>query len=333
MKFKFKYLLAFIIISGFVFFNLEENNTSYTWGFYGHKRINKFAVYTLPQDISWFYKANIDFITEHSVDPDKRRYSDVNEAPRHYIDIDRYGANAFDSIPKFYPDAIKKYTEDTLMANGIVPWWIQKTLSRLEWAFRLKNYDMILKYSSDIGHYIADAHVPLHTTENYNGQLTNQHGIHAFWESRVPELSGEDYNYWVGKAEYIEKPLITTWQFIKESHAGVDSVLKFEAELSKKFGSDMKYSFVTKGSITLKTYSDDYTMAYEKMLDGMVERRMTAAIKAVGSLWYTAWVNAGMPDLHEIKVKDISDSLKKAMSEEDRLFINNLKKEVKGHND
>ncbi len=38
----------------------------------------------------------------------------------------------------------------------------------------------ILKYSADLSHYIGDAHVPLHTTSNHNGQLTNQVGIHAF---------------------------------------------------------------------------------------------------------------------------------------------------------
>jgi hypothetical protein len=33
------------------------------------------------------------------------------------------------------------------------------------------------------------------------------------------------------------------------------------------------------------------------MLQGMVERRMQQSIYAVASFWYTAWVNAGQPDL------------------------------------
>ena len=32
----------------------------------------------------------------------------------------------------------------------------------------------------------------------------------------------------------------------------------------------------------------------------MQERRMRDAILAVGSLWYTAWVDAGQPDLDKI---------------------------------
>jgi hypothetical protein len=32
----------------------------------------------------------------------------------------------------------------------------------------------------------------------------------------------------------------------------------------------------------------------------MIERRMRDAIIAVGSVWYTAWVDAGQPNLNEL---------------------------------
>src|SRR5438128_1736401 len=85
-----------------------------SWGLWGHKRINKMACFTLPPEMFGFYKSHIDFITEHAVDPDRRRYSDPLEAPRHFIDVDRYGAHPFDSVPKFWKDAVAKYSEDTL---------------------------------------------------------------------------------------------------------------------------------------------------------------------------------------------------------------------------
>ena len=94
-----------------------------------------------------------------------------------------------------------------------------------------ENFDRILSLSSDLGHYIADAHVPLHTTENYNGQLTNQKGIHGFWESRIPEISAEEYDYLLGTAVYVADPLKEAWRIVKESNSAVDSVLKFEKEL------------------------------------------------------------------------------------------------------
>jgi len=143
----------------------------YGWGFFGHKRINRMAVFTLPAQLMRFYKANIDFIEEHAVDPDKRRYAVKDEAARHYIDLDRYGESPLDSLPKNWKAAVEKYSKDTLMAHGIVPWHINVMLGRLTDAFRNKDYNKILRYSADLGHYVADAHVPLHCTQNYNGQF------------------------------------------------------------------------------------------------------------------------------------------------------------------
>ena len=103
-------------------------------------------------------------------------------------------------------------------------------------AFMLRDPDLILKRSADLGHYIADAHVPLHTTENYNGLLTNQEGIHAFWESRLPELFSDDFNFFVGKASYISNPQLAAWKAIQTSHLAVDSVLTMERAVVRKDG-------------------------------------------------------------------------------------------------
>jgi hypothetical protein len=277
------------------------------------------ACFTLPPEMFSFYKNHIDFITEHAVDPDRRRYSEPDEAPRHYIDIDRYGAHPFDSVPKYWKEAVAKYSEDTLKANGIVPWHINVMLLRLTDAFKEKNADRILYLSASIGHYIGDAHVPLHCTENYNGQKTNQVGIHAFWESRLPELFGEDYDYFAGRAHYIAKPQMEAWNIVEGSFAALDSVLSFEKKLSTEFPEDRKFVYAQRGTMTMKLYSPDYSEAYSKMLDGMVERRIRAAILEVGSFWYTAWVNAGSPDLKELD-KPLSEEMKKKLSEEEELW-------------
>lgn len=286
---------------------------------------------TLPPSMITFYKKHIDYISEHAVDPDKRRYATKGEAERHYIDIDHYGKHPFDSVPKFWKDAVKKYTEDTLNAYGIVPWYIEKMTYRLTEAFKDGDVDRILYLSSNIGHYIADAHVPLHTTENYNGQLTNQHGIHAFWESRIPELKFEDWDFFTGRAQYIEKVNDKCWAIVKESHYALDSVLGFEAELNKKFPSDKKYSYEKRWNNTVKVYSEEYSTEYDKMLDGMVERRMRQAVFAVGSFWYTAWVKAGQPDLDRLLTKEVADSLKQAEKETEQMWKTG--KPPKGHDD
>lgn len=320
-----------VAFAGIIFFYQGEPSRS--WGFYGHKRINRMAVFTLPPEMVGFYKQHIDYITEHAVDPDKRRYAVEDEAPRHYIDIDHYGPDAFKEVPIFWSKAVEKYTEDTLKAYGIVPWHIDVMVRRLQDAFKKEDIDRILHVSADLGHYIADAHVPLHTTENYNGQLTNQRGIHGFWESRIPELKAEEYDYLVGRAKYIDSPIKKAWQVVKESHAAVDSVLKFEAALSAKFPADKKYGFESRGNSTIKTYSLDYTNAYDEMIKGQVERRMRAGILMVGSLWYTAWVNAGKPDLDKMGSREISDSLKNALKEEEKLYQQLKIKNPKGHDD
>ncbi|MBN8702630.1 MAG: S1/P1 Nuclease [Bacteroidetes bacterium] len=292
----------------FILFTILDSPKISSWGFYGHKKINNMAVFTLPPAMIGFYKKHIDFITEHAVDADSRRSIDEQEAPRHFIDIDRYGDHPFDSIPMLWEKAVVKYSEDSLKAHGIVPWHIQVMLGRLTFAFKENNINKILRYSADIGHYVADAHVPLHTTKNYNGQLTNQKGIHGFWESRIPELKGNEYDYFVGRAKYIDKSQYTAWQIVRASFAAKDSVLNFEASLNSRFDSDKKYSYETRGAKNVKVYSIEYANEYDRMLNGMVERRMREAILMVGSYWYTAWVNAGQPDLDKLVEIDTFDT-------------------------
>jgi hypothetical protein len=316
--------------------SLLNSPTLFSWGFFAHKKINRLAVFTLPPEMIGFYKYHIEFITEHAVDPDKRRYAVEGEAERHFIDIDRYSKNGedpFEAVPKKWKDAVEKFGEETLKANGIVPWHIDVMVRRLTEAFRKEDLDKILRVSADLGHYIGDAHVPLHTTENYNGQLTNQKGIHGFWESRLPELYSSNYDFFVGKAKYIEDPLQKAWDVVKASFAAKDSVLLFEAELTKKFPPDRKYSYENRGATLMKVYSEEFSKAYNNMLNGMVERRMRESIITVGSLWYTAWVNAGQPDLKRLHSKEVAEEIKRKALEEEQLWKSGTIANPKGHTD
>jgi len=280
----------------------------FCWGFFAHQKINYYAVFLLPPEMMILYKPNIEFLTQHAVDPDKRRYAVAEEGSRHYIDIDHYGKYPFDSLPRKWEDAVSKYSEATLMENGIVPWWVQIIQKRLVNAFKEKDQTKILKLSAEIGHYIADAHVPLHANSNHNGQLTGQQGIHGFWESRVPELlADKEWSFLIGKAEYIKNPGEFIWKRVLESAASADTVLKYEKELSRKFSTDKKFSFEEKNGKIIRQYSSAYSIAYNEMLKGMIERRMRASIYAVASFWYTAWVDAGQPDLTKLSNKNFSE--------------------------
>lgn len=291
----------------------------FCWGFYAHQQINYHAVFLLPPEMVVLYKPNILFLSEHATDPDKRRYAVPEEGPRHFIDIDHYGTFPFTALPRKWEEAVEKFGKDSLLLHGIVPWHIQTMLYRLTDAFKQKDYSRIMKCSADLGHYISDAHVPLHASSNHNGQLTNQKGIHAFWESRVPELlAKKEFDFFIGRAEYIQSPSAFIWKRVLESAAAADTVLAYERELTKKFADDKKYAFENRNGKTIRQYSEAFTVAYNKMLDGMIERRMRQSIFAIASFWYTAWVNAGQPDLKEMAGKKFSENDIKEFEEIDK---------------
>lgn len=275
------------------------------WGFFGHRQINSHAVFLLPPELSGFYKHHMEFIRESAVNPDRRRYAVKGEAARHYIDLDRYAGRY---LPVSWNDAVACYGADSLDAHGVLPWSLFMTLGSLRNAFLTKDPDRILKVSADLGHYVGDAHVPLHTTSNYDGQQTGQHGLHGFWESRLPELYFGDYDFLIGKASYVENPSLYIWSVVNNSHTMVDSVLKLEQKLFTEMG-DLKYGFESRTGMTVKAVTPEYSEKYHNLLNGMVERQMRKSIKCVADLWYTAWVDAGQPNMDSLKKIEFSEEI------------------------
>lgn len=285
----------------------------FAWGFFAHRRINRLAVFSLPPQMMALYKTNIEFITAHATDPDKLRYVIKDEGAHHYIDIDHYGSYPYPDLPRKWDDAVKKYGKDSLLAYGIVPWYDLQVFYRLTDAFKRKDQAAILKLSDYLGHYTADASVPLHANSNYNGQFTGQIGIHALWESNIPELLADTtFDLWTGKAEYIDNPGDYIWKIVLESAREADTVLHTEKMLAENFPSGMMYAFINRNGQIVRSFSPAFVKAYNQKLNGMVARRMRRAIHAVSSLWYTAWVNAGQPDLKSLTDKSFSEKDLKA---------------------
>ncbi|GAA4347990.1 hypothetical protein GCM10023185_03490 [Hymenobacter saemangeumensis] len=291
-----KHLLLLLLWAPFLFWARQAQG----WGFFGHRLLNRLAVYTLPPAMVGFFKANIDYLTVNATRPDSRRVVVPGEAPRHFIDVDRYGDSAAYRLPRRYADAIARYGEDSLLKHGIVPWHVVSMKNQLTAAFRDRDTDRILRLSADMGHYVADACVPLHTTRNYNGQLTGQKGIHGLWESRLPELLSADYDLFTGSALYLENPTDVIWNAVIRSNAAVDSVLRFEKEVTARFPEDQKFGYEQRGSATVRAYSRDFSREYHRRLNGQVERQMRYAVRLIGSFWYTCWVDAGSPDLSKM---------------------------------
>jgi hypothetical protein len=224
----------------------------------------------------------------------------MGEAEKHYIDADIYGDSAIYKLPRYWPQALEKYGEEELRKHGIGPWNAYHTKLQLTEAFKRKDSKSILRLAADLGHYIGDINVPLHTTKNYNGQLTGQNGIHAFWESRVPELLSDNFDFFVGQSTYIPNTQLEAWDAVIGAHLGLDSVLNFERILSERFPDDKKYSFEERAGINSRVYSKAFTEAYNQMLNGQIERQMRRSIKMIADFWYSSWIDAGQPDLNSL---------------------------------
>ncbi len=229
---------------------------------------------------------------------------------------------AFFAFHDFELPCNKAFAIDTFVQHGVLPYNLVRLQKALTKAMLEENLDKILRISADMGHYIGDAHVPLHTTSNYNGQQTDQLGIHAFWETRLPEMfADKEYDFFVGQSEYIHEIQDHYWNIVNESHSLVEEVLGIEKILSQNYPEDQQDCFVERGDGYIqKMACEEYAKLYNEKLNGQVEKRFRAAIKAVGDAWYTAWVDAGEPDLKEIfdnreakKDKEESEQLKEAI--------------------
>ena len=139
-----------------------------------------------------------------------------------------------------------------------------------------------------------------------------------FWESRIPELFAEkDWDFLIGKAEYISHPDDFIWKRILESAAASDTVLRYEKELHQTFPEGQRFAFEERNGVILRQYSTAYATAYNNKLNDMVERRMRQSIYAIASFWFTAWVDAGQPDLKNLAHKNFTEEELKELNELD----------------
>jgi S1/P1 Nuclease len=275
--FNFKFLLIILLLPiGFI----------YSWGEKGHAVINAKAVALLPQEMDSF-KIWKDYLAEHASDADIRRKTDKTEAPRHYIDIDFYKEFLSGKMVENKDELISKYGDSTVTAKGILPWATLQTLNNLTEAFKEKNRDKILIYAADLGHYVADGHQPMHTTENYNGQLTGQKGVHFRYEVTMVDkhINTLEQITDSSNVDYISTPLNFIFNYI--SNANSVNVVLLDAD---------KLAHEEAGS----TESDDYYRIFWFRTGYVTKMQFKTAEEDLASLLYTAWVNAGKPIFADI---------------------------------
>jgi hypothetical protein len=269
-----------------------------SWGFLVHRTVNQLAIYNLPAPLQGYFHNEMTYLVENAPRPDIRRNTDKTEDTKHFIDIDKFGANAINEMPMDWASAVKKYTADSLKKYGWGPYNVMIQLDLLTKAFKSKNKDSILFYAADLGHYIGDLHVPLHTTSNYDGQLTGQKGLHSLWESFIPELTLDQYQlYNKHTAVYLKRPAEALWKDIRKANALLPDMFAKERAVTAKFTPETKYKTQMRYGKEAKVYTKEFAEAYARELGPTVNLQLIAAANLLTDFWYTAWVNAGKPDL------------------------------------
>jgi hypothetical protein len=299
----------------------------FAWGSWGHEHINRAAVLALPPAMRTFFYNHVDFMVQEAVVPDLRKYtlSDKAEGPRHFIDLEDYGNLPISQLPQTSTEAYAKYEPAFLDKNGRLPWFIQDMLGKLTQAMKNGRKEDILFIAADLGHYLGDATQPLHTSQNHDGQLTGQKGIHAFYESQTVEKFGKTYNFKLKEPQLIQDPVAETWRLIAQSHASADTLLSIEKKLQTEIGAANMFETDAQGQVKKNVFNSNirtaaYTESFHKALKRMEERQLRTAAQAAANYWYTAWVNAGKPDLSKLDTEYTTKSSQANLKDELKLL-------------
>ncbi len=294
-----------------------------SWGFLVHKTVQQLAIYELPNAMQTFFYLHKDKLVYDAPRPDLRRNQDSSEATKHFIDLEMFGKNAVNEMPLDWNNAVKKYTKDSLLKYGYVPYHVIYIKGKLTDAFRMQNKDSILFYASDLGHYIGDANVPLHTTINYDGQLSNQKGLHSLWESMIPEIEIANYSlYSKHKAKYLKHPEKAIWGAVRTAAALVPELLAKEKEVSLTFTDAQKYRIQLRRGKEYKSYTSEFAKAYALSLKNSINNQLLSSANLIADFYYTAWVDAGKPSLDALH-KEFGNADAEMMKQEQKLFQKN----------
>ena len=256
------------------------------WGFEAHKYILNRAIDLLPPEIRPFFEKYRASIVEHSIDPDLWRNVgfDAEEGPRHFLDMDAYGAAPFKALPRDFDEAVKRYGREFVTKNGLLPWRAQELHVKLVEAFTQKatfSRDNIKYFSAFLGHYLSDAQVPFHAALNHDGQLTGQWGIHSRFETETFERYRESLTVKPRPIAVVGSTRDLAFDSLVQSFGQVQAIL--DADKAAVAGRE--------------TYDDVYFAAFYAQVKPILERRLADSITAVASAISSAWEQAGRPAL------------------------------------
>lgn len=250
------------------------------WGPRGHELVNEHAVGTLPPELRPFFEAHRAWLVSNASLPDEWVDSDPDEQPHHYIDIERY-ARKFEQMPQKREQVIARVGERYLADSGDILWWLPHATHQLARAMRARNKEEILRWAVAVAHYAADICQPLHTTENYDGQLTQQPGVHAKFETQTVNHVAGFLQVQPPPARILADPYNSVFAQIARSYRRLPEILKADKQARN----------------VDQQRGTTYSALMGSKLRSLIREQLEAGATLAGSLWLTAWVEAGRPNL------------------------------------
>jgi hypothetical protein len=252
--------------------------TGRTWGGQVHHYIAQHYSAHLPPWVDGLraYDAVVD---DESTVPDERKGSTPGEAEKHYIDIDWYPEWLAGTFPHDRATLEARYGDYAVRSHGLLPWAIEDTYATLTQQIRTGSWSAAALTIGDLSHYVADATQPLHCTENYDGDMTGQGGIHSRYESVMMAGHIDDLVAPTAPAESLASAREAAFACIGDSYAAVAGLLRADEDaLRSASGYDATY----------------YALLWNSTAT-MTRARIDSAIVLTASLVYSAWIDAGRP--------------------------------------
>ena len=253
----------------------------FAWGANAHKLITNKAVDTLPPDIRPFFEAHRYNLMQQSSEPAESAPKNSAERRNRYIYLDRYGRFPFDNLPRDYRAAVRKMTKSKLDANGVLPWQIGLYSEKLTNALKAHNWEEARQFAALLAHYVAQAHDPFATTENFDGRLSNQSGVDQRFGSSLVDRYSLFFFIRPNEAVHISDPTDHAFESCLNAHSWLEQILLADRRARRG----------------LPDYTDEYYDRLYNQAGAILIRGVSDAAADVGSYWLTAWINAGRPQL------------------------------------
>jgi arylsulfatase A-like enzyme len=260
------------------------------WGFRGHRLVNARAVDALPAPLRALFAGNRAYLAEHAIDPDLwRDAGQKGENPNHYLNLDAFGAYPFAGIHRSEAGHLAQDGADAA-AKGRLPWRVGEVYGELVAAFRARDMPRALERAAVLGHYVGDAHVPLHAALDHDGR-PGQKGVHARWETTLVDRMAASLERSVhpGPATRVGDPVALTLDVLRQSFLESRALLVHDAAAAGT--RDIA------GTPQDERYDDVYFSRLELAEGARVRDRLQRAAQVTASLWLSAWEDAGRPAL------------------------------------